>query len=98
MRHPHEIEKGCWACCLNSTWLLQGRRMFMVCSVLKEMKHDFSWEEIKSWDADHEGLTFWFEYEKPGKKSRQVKIFTKYVSWFTGACVCSFWKGDFKFL
>lgn len=45
----------------------------------------FDWEEIKSFDIDDEGMALNFEYEKPGKKRRGVKVCTKYFE-FLGEC------------
>ena len=47
--------------------------------VTQNLDHTFEWNEIKSWDADEEGMCFWYEYHKPGKKPKQVKVFSKYV-------------------
>ena len=40
----------------------------------------FSWDSIQQWEADDEGMSFNFEYTRPGKKSRWVKIYTQFVS------------------
>ena len=39
---------------------------------------EFQWEDIKGYDIEEEGMTFSFEYERPGKKSRVVQILTPY--------------------
>eukprot|EP00794_Sanderia_malayensis_P009750 gene9750-10747_t len=43
-----------------------------------EQEHKFSWEEINSWDADEEGMRFCFEFQRAGKKPRQVRVQSKY--------------------
>lgn len=39
---------------------------------------DFSWESIKEWEIDDEGLAFAFQYARPDKKPRFVRIHTPY--------------------
>ncbi|XP_063432781.1 sorting nexin-27-like isoform X1 [Mytilus trossulus] len=39
---------------------------------------EFQWNDIKGYDVEEEGMTFSFEYERPGKKSRVVQILTPY--------------------
>ena len=41
---------------------------------------EFNWKDVKSYEVDEEGMSFNFEYNRPGKKPRLVKIFTPYVS------------------
>lgn len=41
---------------------------------------EFEWENITSWEADEEGMAFHFEYARPDKKARLIRIFTPYVS------------------
>ncbi|RWS23388.1 Sorting nexin-27-like protein [Leptotrombidium deliense] len=41
---------------------------------------EFSWSHIKSWEIDEEGLCFAFQYNRPDKKPRLIKIHTPYVS------------------
>ena len=41
---------------------------------------EFAWKDVKSCEVDEEGMSFNFEYDRPGKKPRVVKIFTPYVS------------------
>jgi len=41
---------------------------------------EFAWKDVKSYEVDEEGMSFNFEYNRPGKKPRLVKIFTPYVS------------------
>ena len=48
--------------------------------ILQEQEHTFSWEEINSWDADEEGMNFTFEFQRTGKKPRQVRVMSPYVS------------------
>ncbi len=43
----------------------------------------FSWASIIQWDVDDEGMAFAFQYQRPDKPARWVKIFTTYVSQFT---------------
>ncbi|OXA61276.1 Sorting nexin-27 [Folsomia candida] len=38
----------------------------------------FTWESIIQWDIDDEGMAFAFQYERPDKAPRWVKIFTTY--------------------
>ncbi|XP_070204993.1 sorting nexin-27-like [Littorina saxatilis] len=39
---------------------------------------EFAWKDVKSYEIDEEGMSFNFEYDRPGKKPRIVKIFTPY--------------------
>ncbi len=39
----------------------------------------FAWSKIIQWDVDDEGMAFAFQYERPDKAPRWVKIFTTYV-------------------
>lgn len=39
---------------------------------------DFNWENIKEWEIDEEGLAFAFQYNRPDKKPRFVRIHTSY--------------------
>ena len=41
---------------------------------------EFVWDAIEHFDYDEEGMSFNFEYNREGRKSRWVKIFTSYVS------------------
>lgn len=41
---------------------------------------EFEWSSIKEWEADDEAVAFCFQYQKPDKNPRWVKIFTPYVS------------------
>ncbi|RWS04024.1 Sorting nexin-27-like protein [Dinothrombium tinctorium] len=41
---------------------------------------EFSWNHIKAWEVDEEGLCFAFQYNRPDKKPRLIKIHTPYVS------------------
>lgn len=51
---------------------------------------EFEWENITSWEADAEGMAFQFEYGRPDKKPRLIKIYTPYVSIVLLTYVCSF--------
>ncbi|KAK3097157.1 hypothetical protein FSP39_006923 [Pinctada imbricata] len=42
---------------------------------------EFQWKDVKSYDVEEEGMSFSFEYNRPGKKPRNVQILTPYVSW-----------------
>ena len=44
---------------------------------------EFQWKDIKAYDTEEEGMSFAFEYNRPGKKPRMVQILTQYVSNFT---------------
>lgn len=46
---------------------------------------DFSWETIKEWEQDDEGMAFNFQYARPDKKPRLVKIYSPYYV-FLGDC------------
>ncbi|UYV72054.1 SNX27 [Cordylochernes scorpioides] len=39
---------------------------------------EFQWDSMKDWEADDEGMAFTFEYCRPDKKPRCIKIFTPY--------------------
>ncbi|XP_076465552.1 sorting nexin-27-like [Babylonia areolata] len=39
---------------------------------------EFAWKDVKSYEVDEEGMSFSFEYDRPGKKPRIVKILTPY--------------------
>ncbi|XP_059479043.1 sorting nexin-27 isoform X1 [Neocloeon triangulifer] len=39
---------------------------------------EFPWSNIKQWDVEEEGMAFAFQYQKPNKNPRWVKIFTPY--------------------
>ncbi|CAD5122112.1 DgyrCDS10562 [Dimorphilus gyrociliatus] len=39
---------------------------------------EFSWKDISSFESDYNGSSFNFEYERPGKKPRLVRIFTNF--------------------
>ncbi|XP_065060533.1 sorting nexin-27-like isoform X4 [Rhopilema esculentum] len=43
-----------------------------------EQEHTFTWEEITSWEADEEAMNFMFEYQRAGKKPRQVRVRSPY--------------------
>ncbi|KAJ8304947.1 hypothetical protein KUTeg_018530 [Tegillarca granosa] len=39
---------------------------------------EFQWKDIKTYDIEEEGMSFTFEYNRPGKKPRVVQILTPY--------------------
>ena len=41
---------------------------------------EFLWPDIKEWEIDEETMAFCFQYQRPDKNPRWVKIFTPYVS------------------
>ena len=41
---------------------------------------EFQWNDIKAYDVEEEGMSFAFEYNRPGKRPRMVQILTQYVS------------------
>jgi hypothetical protein len=43
---------------------------------------EFAWTSIKEWEVDDEAMAFCFQYQRPEKNPRWVKIFTPYVSLF----------------
>jgi len=49
--------------------------------IVEDQEHIFNWDEIASWDADTEAMCFWYEYQKSGKKSRQVRIYSNYYKY-----------------
>lgn len=46
--------------------------------VLENQMIRFDWDEISNWEVDDEGLCFVFQYCKPERKSRSVRIHTPY--------------------
>ncbi|GFO24558.1 sorting nexin-27 [Plakobranchus ocellatus] len=46
--------------------------------VVESQVIEFNWKDVKSYEVDEEGMSFNFEYNRPGKKPRLVKIFTPY--------------------
>jgi len=44
---------------------------------------EFAWTSIKEWEVDDEAMAFCFQYQRPEKNPRWVKIFTPYVSLFS---------------
>ena len=38
----------------------------------------FDWDELRNWEVDDEGLCFVFQYSKPERKPRTVRIHTPY--------------------
>jgi hypothetical protein len=51
--------------------------------VLQSQVVEFAWTSIKEWDVDDEAMAFCFQYQRPEKNPRWVKIFTPYVSLFS---------------
>jgi hypothetical protein len=41
---------------------------------------EFAWPSIKEWEVDDEAMAFCFQYQRPERNPRWVKIFTPYVS------------------
>ncbi|XP_003745088.1 sorting nexin-27 [Galendromus occidentalis] len=39
---------------------------------------EFDWDHISGWEADEDGMAFQFEYARPDKKPRTVRIYTQY--------------------
>ncbi|XP_076330452.1 sorting nexin 27 isoform X3 [Tachypleus tridentatus] len=39
---------------------------------------EFRWDSIKEWEVDEEGMAFGFQYCRPDKKPRWIKIYTPY--------------------
>jgi hypothetical protein len=53
---------------------------------------EFAWTSIKEWEVDDEAMAFCFQYQRPEKNPRWVKIFTPYVSLFSSdqiQCFCT---------
>ncbi|XP_034230063.1 sorting nexin-27 [Thrips palmi] len=46
--------------------------------VLESQVVEFLWPDIKEWEVDEETMAFCFQYQRPDKKPRWVKIFTPY--------------------
>ena len=44
---------------------------------------EFDWDHISGWEADEDGMAFQFEYARPDKKPRTVRIHTPYVSQYS---------------
>jgi len=54
---------------------------------------EFAWTSIKEWEVDDEAMAFCFQYQRPEKNPRWVKIFTPYVSLFSydqPHCSCTY--------
>ena len=45
---------------------------------------EFAWTSVKEWEIDDEAMAFCFQYQRPEKNPRWVKIFTPYVSMQNG--------------
>jgi hypothetical protein len=48
--------------------------------ILQSQVITFAWSSIIQWDVDDEGMVFAFQYQRPDKPARWVRIFTLYVS------------------
>ncbi|XP_063223206.1 sorting nexin-27 isoform X2 [Bacillus rossius redtenbacheri] len=46
--------------------------------VLESQVVDFTWPTIKEWEVDDDSMAFCFQYQRPDKNPRWVKIFTPY--------------------
>lgn len=46
--------------------------------VLENQMIRFDWDELRNWEVDDEGLCFVFQYAKPERKPRSVRIHTPY--------------------
>lgn len=66
--------------CLVLCTIVQQSVIVMVLLCFQEQVIEFAWKDVKSYEVDEEGMSFNFEYNRPGKKPRLVKIFTPYVS------------------
>ncbi|XP_047140564.1 sorting nexin-27 isoform X1 [Hydra vulgaris] len=54
--------------------------------VKEDQEHNFTWDEIQSWDADTEAMCFWFQYSKSGRNPRQVRIYSLYYKYIEDCC------------
>ncbi|KAJ4447685.1 hypothetical protein ANN_09693 [Periplaneta americana] len=45
---------------------------------------EFSWTSVKEWEVDDEAMAFCFQYQRPEKNPRWVKIFTPYSQMLAG--------------
>ncbi|CAB4037706.1 Hypothetical predicted protein, partial [Paramuricea clavata] len=55
--------------------------MLQGCTVegeLEDLTHTFAYEDFVHWDEDEEGMAFYFQYSRPGKKPRSVRILSPY--------------------
>lgn len=41
---------------------------------------ELTWDSITRWESDEESMSFCFQYNRPDKPARWVKVFTPYVS------------------
>lgn len=41
---------------------------------------ELTWESITRWESDEESMSFCFQYNRPDKPARWVKVYTPYVS------------------
>ena len=47
--------------------------------VIQSQVITFTWNNISKWEIDDEGLSFTFQYLRPEKKPRLIRIHTPYV-------------------
>ena len=57
-----------------------------VLSLFQDLTHTFAYEDFVHWDEDEEGMAFYFQYSRPGKKPRSVRIMSPFVSISVLAC------------
>jgi hypothetical protein len=57
--------------------------VFFSFSFFQSQVVEFAWTSIKEWEVDDEAMAFCFQYQRPEKNPRWVKIFTPYVSLFS---------------
>lgn len=41
---------------------------------------ELTWDSITRWESDEESMSFCFQYNRPDKPARWVKVYTPYVS------------------
>lgn len=41
---------------------------------------ELTWDSITRWESDEESMSFCFQYNRPDKAARWVKVYTPYVS------------------
>lgn len=51
-----------------------------MCLLFQSQVVEFLWPDIKEWEVDEETMAFCFQYQRPDKNPRWVKIFTPHVS------------------
>jgi hypothetical protein len=59
------------------------KRLSQIILFLQSQVVEFAWTSIKEWEVDDEAMAFCFQYQRPEKNPRWVKIFTPYVSLFS---------------